>query len=165
MSQRARWREKGRSSGPSFIQIPHFVLESPQWAAMDPLAMKLLFELARQFRGNNNGDLSATLSVLKDRGWRSADTLTSRLKILQDAGWVVQTRQGGRHIGCNLYAVTWWRVDPCDGKHQEPVTYKPSHAWKNAVGVPPHGKRKTAPRKAKPVAVRDTESKIVRIRP
>lgn len=164
MTTDKRWRQKGRRSGASFVSIPHFVLESPQWGQMDPLAMKLLMELARQYRGSNNGDLSATLTTLKARGWRSADTLTNRLKWLQDEGWIIRTKQGGRHMGCNLYAITWWPVDPCDGKHQEPVTHRPSHAWKNATGTPPHGKRKTAPRKAKPFGFRDTESKVVRIR-
>lgn len=159
-----RWRHQGRRTSPTFIQIPHFIMESPQWAALDPLALKLLFELARQYRGSNNGDLAATLSMLKARGWRSADTLTRRLEMLKNAGWIVQTRQGGRHIGCSLFAVTWWPIDECGGKHSEPPTRKASHDWKNANGVPPHGKRKTAPRKAKPLAFRDTESKVIRIR-
>lgn len=163
--ERKRWKHTGRASGPSYIGIPHFVLESPQWAAMEPLALKLLMELARQYRGNNNGDLSATLAMLKDRGWRSKDTLTSRLKALQRDGWIIQTRQGGRHAGCSLFAVTWWNIDECGGKHSEPATRKPPHLWKNAIGGPPHGPRSPAPRTAKPVAVRRTDRKVVRMRP
>ena len=51
MSQRSRFKQKGRT-GPTFVMIPHFVLESPQWGQMDAFALKLLWELARQYRQN-----------------------------------------------------------------------------------------------------------------
>ena len=164
MSQRTRWKNRGRQPGPSYIQVPHFVMDSPQWAAMDAFALKLLFELARQYKGNNNGDLSATVESMKERGWRSKDTLPAKLRHLEANGWIVKTRQGGRHIGCNLYAVTWWPIDACDN-HQHPQESKPSHAWKNAIGTPPDGERNPVSRGAKALAPRHTGSKPVRLRP
>ena len=160
MSQRKRWRDKGRSSGASFVQIPHFVLESQQWAAMDAYAMKLLFELVRQYKGNNNGDLCAVADMLRERSatWASKDTLPRKLRWLEDAGWIIRTRQGGRHVGCNLYAVTWWPIDASD-KHQHPQESKPSHAWKNAIGTPSHGERNPVTRGARAVEPRQTGSK------
>ncbi len=165
MSQRKRWQHKGRSDTASFVTIPHFVLQSDQWAAMDAYAMKLLFELVRQYRGNNNGDLSATADMLKDRhnSWASKDTLPRKLRHLEDHGWIIRTRQGGRHIGCNLYAITWWPANESE-KHGHPAESKPSHAWKNATGTPSHGEQYPATRGARPIAPRDTGSKVVRIR-
>ena len=168
MSQRTRFaRQRGRSSGASFVQIPHYVLESSQWGCMDAYAMKLLFEIARQYKGANNGDLSATVEMLKDRSstWTSKDTLPKKLRYLEDHGWIVKTRQGGRHIGCNLYAITWWPIDPCDGKHQHPAESRPSHLWKNAIDTPSDGERKPVSRGVKPSAPRQTGGKVVPMRP
>jgi len=161
-----RATHRGRRSGASFIQIPHFVLESPQWGDMDPYALKLLMELARQYKGNNNGDLSATVELLRDRcaTWSSKDTLPKKLRWLEHHGWIVKTRQGGRHIGCNLYAITWWPIDGCDGKHSHPAEYKASHLWKNAIDTPPAGERKPVSRGAKPLAPRNTGGKVVPFR-
>lgn len=167
MATDKRWRHTGRRTGASFVQIPHFVLESRQWGEMDAYAMKLLMELARQYKGSNNGDLSATAEMLKDRSatWSSKDTLPKKLRHLEDHGWIVKTRQGGRHVGCNLYAITWWPIDACDGKHQHPSESKASHLWKNAIGTPPAGERKTVSRGARASTPRQTGSKVVRIRP
>lgn len=149
------------------MSIPHFVLESPQWGRMDPFALKLLWELARQYRGSNNGDLSATAEMLKDRSatWGSKDTLPKKLRYLEEQGWIIKTRQGGRHIGCNLYAVTWWPVDDCGGKHQYHAETKASHAWKNAIDTPPAGERNPVSRGAKASAPRHTGGKVVPLRP
>lgn len=142
MASSKQWqRQTGRRPGASFIQIPHFVLESPQFGAIEPFALKLLMELARQYRGNNNGDLSATVEMLKSRyhSWRSKSTLPNRLGWLEARGWIVKTKQGGRHIGCNLYGITWWPIDACPEKHQHPQERKACHLWKNANDPPPHG--------------------------
>ena len=167
MATDKRWRHAGRRTGASFVQIPHFVLESQQWGQMDAFALKLLMELARQYKGNNNGDLAATAEMLKDRSvtWSSKDTLPKKLRYLEDHGWIVKTRQGGRHIGCNLYAITWWPVDACGGKHQHPTGSKASHCWKNAIDTPPNGERNPVSRGAKASAPRQTGSEVVRIRP
>lgn len=147
------------------MSIPHFVLESPQWGRMDAFALKLLWELARQYRGNNNGDLSATAVTLKDRSatWSSKDTLPKKLRYLEDHGWIVKTRQGGRHA-CSLYAVTWWPVDHCEGKHHHPAETKASHAWKNAIAAPSGGEKCPVSRGARGLSPRQPGNKVVPIR-
>lgn len=139
-------RQRGRSPGASFVQIPHFVLESAQWASMDPIALQLLMELVRQYRGNNNGDLSATPDSLglRNSRWNSRSVLYGRLRWLEQHGWIVKTRQGGKHLGCCLYAVTFWPINACPEKHPCSQETKPSHMWRNANSVPPHGTRRTA---------------------
>lgn len=165
MSQRSRWNHKGRSAGPSFIQIPHYVLDSPQWAELPGYGLKLLMELARQYRGKNNGDLSAAWSVLRKRGWRSETTLDKYLEMLEARGWIVKTRQGGRHIGCSLFAVTWWPVDECGGKHQHPAERKPSHLWKNGIGTPETGVRYPQKLESKGLKLQKLEGEPVPLRP
>ena len=76
------------------------------------------------------GDLSAAYSVLKARGWRSPGTLNGALKRLVRAGWLTYTRHGGRNR-CALYALTWWPIDYCEGKHLEVRAETVArHSWK-----------------------------------
>lgn len=73
-------------------------------------AVKLLVDLLAQYRGDNNGDLCATWTMMQARGWKSRDTLARALAELVAAGFVTQTRQGGRHAP-SLYAVTFYALD------------------------------------------------------
>jgi len=164
MSQRSREKLKGRS-GPGFLQLYRYVLDSPQWAELPATSVKLLMELARQYKGNNNGDLAVTLSMLKDRGWNSEQTIWKHLHVLEERGWIVRTRQGGRHIGCNLYAITWESIDHCDGKHQHPPEQKASHLWKNAIGTAKSGVRKGRKVECKSIGLQKSERNVVRLRP
>jgi hypothetical protein len=59
--------------------------------------------------GTNNGDISATLSTLKHRGWGSSATLSNALFELQALGFIAKTRGGGVEHGsrvCSLYRFT-----------------------------------------------------------
>jgi len=91
------------------------MLQSPQWAALSAHALKLLLDLAAQHDGKNNGDLCAAWRLMAARGWRSRDTLGKALAELEESGWIVRTRQGGRHRA-SLYAITWRAIDDCGGK-------------------------------------------------
>jgi hypothetical protein len=86
------------------------VVRSEQWGGLSAQAVKLLIDLLGQYRLNNNGDLCATWTVMKRRGWRSRDTLRRALRELLDGGWIVLTRQGGLHAP-SLYAVTFYDLD------------------------------------------------------
>lgn len=109
------------------------MLSSPQFAALDGNAVKLLLELARQFNGSNNGDLSIAWTLLKRSGWRSQATLHKAKDRLLEARFIVKTRQGMKlgHL-CSLFALTWLPVDECEGKHDHPPERIPSNAWRTA---------------------------------
>lgn len=134
--KKPQWNKRakltGKGGAASFISMPHYVLNSPEFAALDGNETKMLMELARQYKGTNNGDFSATRKQLMEhRGWNSHGTIDAQLAKLEAKGWIVKTHQGGKRMGCNLYAVTFWPVDECKGKHQWPAEYKASHLWKN----------------------------------
>jgi len=131
MSTRAqkRLRSKGRSSTDSFVSLPHRLMDSRAFASLSPRATKLLLELAAQYRGMNNGDLSAPLSVLKKRGWNSSDQLAKAKKELIAKGLIIVSRQGGLNR-CSLYALTWKPIDDCSGKLDVRATNTASNLWK-----------------------------------
>lgn len=102
----ARW------GGGGFNAVPHRVLVSEKFATLSPQATKLLIDLLSQYRGNNNGDLCAAMSLMEPRGWKSKAGHSKALKELIDTGFVILTRQGGRNTP-SLYAITFYAIDDC----------------------------------------------------
>lgn len=133
-------KSKSRRESGDFILVPKHILESQEYAALTPRAVKLLFDLFVQFNGKNNGDFTAAWVVMRRRGWGSKAMLYRSLKELLDAGWIVLTRRGGKaQLGarriCSLYGVTWKPIDPCDGKIEIQPTRVPLNAWRK---IGPH---------------------------
>ena len=131
---RSREKMKGRKNGHSFLRLIHPLLDHPNFHALSPRAVKLLIDIAAQYRGTNNGDLCATYSVMKKRGWSSNDQLRKGLKELLERGWLIQTRQGYRPRVASLYALTWESIDACGGKLEISATKTPLNTWRQ---VPP----------------------------
>lgn len=105
--------DKAESGG--FSRWPHACATHPSFYRLSITARALLFELLSQYRGNNNGDLCCAFGLLKDRGWKSRTTIDRARDELQALGWIVLTRQGYQNTP-NLYALTFFEVDECNGK-------------------------------------------------
>lgn len=104
-------KSKGRSdNGPSFTKLVHHYFQSAEYAELSSRSVKLLVDLNCQYRGDNNGDLCVTLSVLKKVGWTSNDQLQKALVELLATGWLIVTRRGGRKMA-SLYALTTLGID------------------------------------------------------
>jgi len=93
-------------------------MESEDYVNLRAGSRSLLFEFAYQYKGKNNGNISATYNQMKKRGLRSPTTLAKALKALIAAKMIIKTRQGGKNYPC-LYAVTWRPIDECRGKNLE----------------------------------------------
>ena len=106
---------KKRDSGP-FVALPLSVLNGMEYLGLNSYARMLLVDLAVQYRGNNNGDLSMAFKQMKLRGWKSEDTLSKAKRDLLEAGLIVETRKGARPNKCSLFALTWHALDECKGK-------------------------------------------------
>jgi hypothetical protein len=90
----------------------------------------LLIDLFAQYRGDNNGDLSACWKFMQPRGWRSEATLSKAKRQLIDLGLIVETRKGARPNKASLYAVTWCALDHCGGKLDISLQSFPRGAYK-----------------------------------
>lgn len=126
---RSLLKSKGRRGYSSYVALPHSILESTEWAELTTAEVKLLIDMFGQFNGRCNGALSSAWSLMKPRGWVSCDTLHRALNGLIEKGFLIKTRQGGRHV-CSLFAVSWLPIQECDGKHDMAATTVASHAWK-----------------------------------
>ena len=104
-------KAKGRcSSEGGYFAVPKEVMNHPNFLRLTPHAVKLIMDLGAQYRGKNNGDLCAAFSMMKKRGWRSSDTLNTKLKELRHYGFIVVTQYGGLNMP-NLYGFSWRRID------------------------------------------------------
>lgn len=118
-----REKSKSRKSvNTSFCGIPRLLLQHQSYQSLSGTAVKLLVDLAGQYKGCNNGDLTLAFGELSKRGWRSKQTITRAKRELEEAGLVVCTREGhfiNPGARCALYALTWLPINECPGKGLE----------------------------------------------
>jgi hypothetical protein len=129
-----RAKATGKGGEPGFLKLTRNITRSAEWHALSGNATKLLIDLAEQFIGWNNGDMSCEWSKMATHGWKSKGTLQDAKRELLDAGWIICTRQGGKNR-CSLYAVTWLPIDECDGKLDYPSERVASNAWRKTKSV------------------------------
>lgn len=130
ISERKRWKHTGRGKDHSFLQLRHDLLRSRGFNGLSGNAVKVLLFLASQFNGRNNGDLSATETMVVAAGLCSGTTAAKALRELETTGFIVVTRHGHRRR-CHLYALTWLPIDECPGKGLElPSERVASNKWK-----------------------------------
>jgi hypothetical protein len=127
-----RLHNKGRATTGSFVSLPHDLLSHDSFSTLRTRATKLLIDIAAQYRGGNNGDLCAPLSLMKKRGWNSSDQLFKAKDELVDRGLILVSRHGGMNK-CNLYAITWQPIDECNGKLDIVSTQVAPHHWKRWI--------------------------------
>lgn len=124
MAQKKRFR--GSKIDEPFAAVFRSVLDSQALADLSPHASKLLFELIRQYKGDNNGDLTLAWGIVSKRGWRSRTTLWRCKQELVEAGFVYVTRKGHFPSTAELLALTWFPLDVSPKFDQEALTcFKP----------------------------------------
>lgn len=128
-----RQKQKGRQSRGSFLLLPHDCINCDNFTQLSPRAVKLLIDIASQFRGKNNGDLASSWSLMTKRGWTSKDQLEKAREELLRSGWIVLTRRGRRPRIPSLYALTWLPIDECGGKLDRAPRNKPLGYWKTGT--------------------------------
>ena len=133
-----RLRIKGRRTTSFFVMFPYHVLDHAVFKTLSTRATKLVMDLAAQYRGHNNGDLCAPLSLMRKRGWNSSDQLEKAKKELIEKDVILVARQGGRNKA-NLYALTWFPIDECNGKLDVAATNTAPVKWRSQVPSPSSG--------------------------
>lgn len=91
------------------IRVYGTLLNSPAYRVIGFAAKALFFDLRERITGTNNGNINATLSELKHKGWKAPTTLSKALYELRATGFIAVTRMGGLKLGtrvCTLYRFT-----------------------------------------------------------
>lgn len=101
----------GRSKKRRFVGVPYHVFSSQQYIGLSNPAVRLLWELAGQLNGSNNGTLSACGALMTKRGIPEGSRFRAYKELLQK-GFIVITRQGWKQRGKpTLVALTWNGID------------------------------------------------------
>jgi hypothetical protein len=112
-----------KRDGGAFLAVPMAVLDSPAYINLSPAAVKLLWDIYAQYRGDNNGHLYCAWVIMEKRGWKSQTTLTSAKKELLTSQLLFETRKGARPNKAGWYAVTWQALDAIDGMDVAPAAF------------------------------------------
>ncbi|NEX61728.1 hypothetical protein [Noviherbaspirillum galbum] len=123
MTKRRHKDAKQKRDGGGFIAVPLSVLDCPAYLALSPGAVKLLWDIASQLRGDNNGRLYCAWVVMSARGWHSQTTLMKAKSELLESGLLFETRKGARPNKAAWYAVTWLALDEIDGMDVKPTAF------------------------------------------
>ncbi len=134
--KKKNWLSSERREPGGFAALPHCLLESQVYIGLSAHAIKLLNDLLAQFKGFNNGDLCLAWSIMEKRGWKSRDTLNNARKELLDVELILVARRGDRKRP-NLYALTFFAIDECNGMLDISPTSRPPSYWRFYEPVPP----------------------------
>jgi len=137
MSRNRRFKDaKSKRDGTTFIPVPVAVLESAAYRGLPMRAKALLLDMLQQYRGINNGDISAAFSNMKAFGWKSEATLFAARRELEEAGLVFVTRMGARPNRPTLFGFTFYELDEMSKLE---VTRKsfPRGQWRMKDPIPP----------------------------
>lgn len=98
-----------RDSQGRHIRVYSSLLNSFAYRVAGYASKALYFDLREKEHGSNNGNIEATLSTLRHKGWVSPATLAKALYELRALGFIAVTRAGGVEHGsrvCTLYRFT-----------------------------------------------------------
>lgn len=140
---------RGRSKrGPPFVRLNHEVIDSPGYRALRPVARAALVEIARLYKGTNNGALPVSHRWLAERLGSDKKTAGSALRELEACGLVGCVRPSGfsvknREGQAALYRLNW---EPCHATGQPPsLAYRtaPERKSRGENPDPNGGKKRT----------------------
>ena len=126
----ARKPPKGKRVARPYKQLPNEVIQSEQFKKLSGNAMKVLMHLLAQYRGSNNGDLSAPKSAAADYGLSVNTWEKAKRELLQAR--CIEISRVGETRKCHLYALTFFAIDECGSKLDISATHTYSDDWKTA---------------------------------
>jgi hypothetical protein len=79
-----RHNAKGRSTTERYVGLPHWMLNSPAWRSLSPVARCVLIELLSIYNGANNGFIAMSARTAGERVGCVKDTAARAFRELQD---------------------------------------------------------------------------------
>jgi hypothetical protein len=102
-------RKRNRHSA-RFVQLFHWMLDTPAWCSLSPWAVVAYLELARRYNGVNNGELHLATRELAKRCGCSQRTAARATTELVAKGFVEITRQSGFNVKDRRRQATEYRL-------------------------------------------------------
>jgi hypothetical protein len=81
--------KRGRSlRGERFVKLEHWLLRTPAWRSLTPVARALYIELAQRYNGANNGEISLSVREAAELVHIAKDTASKSFHELEEKGFV-----------------------------------------------------------------------------
>jgi hypothetical protein len=109
--------------------LPLSVMMSTAFKTLPVGYQRVLWLMAAQYDGSNNGDLALTRKQAAHFGLKNERDRSLGLRELERRGLIEKTRQGGIASGVKfptLWAVTWKAIQHADGKKLDVVRLAPA---------------------------------------
>lgn len=109
-----RHNHKGRSTTERFVSLPYWMLQSPAWRSLSPVARSVFVELAAIYNGSNNGRLALSARDAAERVCCSKNTAARAFAELIQKGFVDLCSRG--HFDRKTPHAAEYRLTlhPCD---------------------------------------------------
>jgi hypothetical protein len=111
-AKQRKMRGAGKTGGPTFIQLPHYVKRSTAYHGLSVYARAVLVELIDRYHGNNNGMIVLGVREIKYELRCSDGTACSAMRELDDAGLARPLTPGAwRGKQASEWRLMWRRCD------------------------------------------------------
>ena len=87
-------KHQRKTGQPRFVQLFHWMLNSPAWKDLDANARAIYVELTRRYNGSNNGRIAYSVRQAAADLKISKDTAARAFRSLKDHGFIVCERRG-----------------------------------------------------------------------
>ena len=92
---RSQNKRRWSSSGPRFVQLFHYMLETGAWRSLTAQERSVYTALAAIYNGTNNGRLGLSVRGAAELAKVSKDTAARALQCLQERGFIECVTPGG----------------------------------------------------------------------
>ena len=110
-------RPDGRRARSSSVFVMAFwaIFDHPDYLSLSKTSRAFLWEVARQYNGYNNGNISIAVGIMGPRGWDKKTIQRCRDELVAK-NWLSITRLPRAKREPILYRLTWIDLDRWDGK-------------------------------------------------
>ncbi len=123
MARTHNYTGRSRRKLSPFVALERYMLKSPAWQSLSPVARSAFIELGMVYDGGNNGRIAMSARTLAERLPISRATATRALAELTEKGFLDPVRLGGFNIKSGAKRATEWRMTchRCDVSGDKPA--------------------------------------------
>ena len=109
-----------RPYGPSFVQLFHYLMDTPAWGELTAQESRVFLQLWRRYDGRNNGWLGLSVRTAAEESNINKDTAGKAFKRLEELGFIELAQAGA--FDWKLGHSSEWRLTmyKCDRTHKPP---------------------------------------------
>ncbi len=120
-------RKSPREKPPKYVQLPHYMLNSPAWKSLSPVARAVYVDISKRYFGSNNGRVGYSVRCAVKEFDIGVATSKRAIDALQDRGFIVPVKKGA--FSYKVRHATEWRLTQFPTDHPTELATKDFMAW------------------------------------